>query len=83
LNAPEPGSLLIWGHFPNNTNNGSGHVGVIVKVIDVNTVITVEGNTGPDKNAVVRDGDGVYMKSRNISYHYGDMRPIGILAPWA
>jgi hypothetical protein len=45
-----------------------GHTGIVVEVKADGSFVTVEGNTGPSPSAedVVREGQGVYMKSRTL-----------------
>ena len=63
LKIPEVGCLMLW----NYKGTTSGHVGVVVEVmLDGYRVETVEGNTGPGRG-IVREGDGVYRKSRSIN----------------
>ncbi len=65
----------------------SGHCGIIVNVIDDETVDTVEANTssnnaiGIDPN-IDRNGDGVFMKRRTLQSDVGTMRVLGLLDPW-
>jgi len=57
---PRAGSLVIWQH---PTDKIHGHTGVVVRKIDRNTVLTLEGNTN---GRGVREGDGVYLKVRKF-----------------
>jgi len=79
---PAPGALFIWGHYKFGKATGAGHLGIITQVLGNNEVKTVEGNTGKPNGEVIRDGDGVYEKVRNINYSYGSMRPTGMLSVW-
>jgi len=57
-----PGDLAcFW--FP--AKDRHAHIGIVVDKPTATGVVTVEGNTGPDRaDAVQRDGDGVYRKRR-------------------
>lgn len=59
LTKPEVGCLVIW-QFKNSSQ---GHVGIVTKV-NVNTIATIEGNTGTGA-AIERNGDGVYARVRS------------------
>lgn len=81
---PLVGSVMIWqkGH------THAGHTGIVVSKHveaanpgDGEWLWTIEGNTGPQE-VVTREGDGVYLKKRNIG-DTGTMRVKGWLDPWA
>lgn len=59
LSKPEVGCLVIW-QF---NSSSQGHVGIVTKV-NVNTISTIEGNTGTGA-AIERNGDGVYARVRS------------------
>ena len=77
LADPEPGCLIVWRKFKNNQPTPSGHVGIVVEVLDGGKVRTIEGNTGAGVG-VKRDGDGVFAKERSVT-GFGDMRVRGFL----
>jgi len=79
---PAPGVLLLWEHYMNGKATAAGHVAIITEVLGEKLVRTVEFNTGQPTDQVVRLGDGVYEKTRNLEYYYGSMRPKGLLAVW-
>ncbi len=82
--VPRPGDLLLWQKYDvSGKPTTSGHVGVIVDVLDEEKqwTRTVEGNTSGEKDDV-REGDVVATKTRNIHYNYGSLRPLGILSVW-
>jgi len=58
--VPAPGYLVIW----RRGNSTLGHAGIIEAVNGDGTMSTIEGNTGPNVNVIVRDGDGVYRRTR-------------------
>lgn len=71
---PKPGNLILWRH----ADTGTGHMGIIEAQLEKGIFATIEGNTGPG-NGIVREGDGVYRKTRNI-YGTQSMPVIGFLA---
>lgn len=74
---PYPGYIAIW----QKENSSSGHTGVVISINpDQKTFKTIEGNTGPGVG-VVRNGDGVYEKSRSMD-GAGQMRLLGFINPW-
>ena len=75
---PAPGCVVIWRH--GNTTNG--HTGIITEIVDNDYFMSIEGNTGPSDDVVVREGDGVYRKRRAMKGN-GDMKVVGFLNPWA
>lgn len=76
-----PGSVIIWQHFKNNKATSAGHVGIIRKVLANGDVETIEGNTKHRSGSVVREGDGVFIMKRRLSYS-GSFRIKGFLKPW-
>lgn len=72
---PKPGCWILWNH----ANTSSGHVGMVEFLEPLRTI---EGNTGPDKNRIQADGDGVYKKDRHL-LTYGDMKFVGYIDPAA
>jgi hypothetical protein len=76
LSEPKPGAVAIWQHG----NSSSGHTGGVVKLED-DGFWTVEGNTGPEDDQIVREGDGVYLRFRPLG-SVGNMHLKGFLLPW-
>lgn len=75
---PHPGDIAIWRHG----TSSSGHCGIVVQVENgTGYMWTVEGNTSSTDSSVQREGDGVYLKRRNIRAT-GSMKVIGFLQPW-
>jgi uncharacterized protein (TIGR02594 family) len=72
LEKPEVGCLVIW-QFENTPQ---GHVGIVTKV-NVNTIDTIEGNTGTGA-AIERNGDGVHARVRSKTGSK-QMRVVGYL----
>ena len=64
--TPEAGDLIIWQHMLGNKGTGKGHIGIISKIIDHQSIETVEGNTSSSQQ-VEREGDGVFKKTRRIA----------------
>lgn len=78
LNGPQMGSISIWQHGDSN----NGHTGIVAAVNKAKGFMwTIEGNTGPQDKEIVREGDGVYLKKRNIIKN-GSMKVLGFLNPW-
>ncbi len=77
LTGPMEGSVVIW----NYEGTDNGHTG-IVRRLDGNHIYTIEGNTG-DSSAVVREGDGVFVKRRLLQRSSkSKMQIVGFLNPW-
>ncbi len=76
-NKPEPGYIVIWQHG----DTTQGHTGIVTDVVDDNHFGTIEGNTA-DGSGVVRDGDGVYHRTRSI-VGAGSMKVLGFINPFA
>jgi hypothetical protein len=78
VTEPQPGDLMVWGL----KGSASGHIGVVESLLTPGTVMTIEGNTGPDrKGQVEREGDGVYRKRRQIQGGQ-KLQVLGFLRPW-
>ncbi len=71
--VPAPGAIIIWQHG----NTQAGHTGVMLEWMG-SKMSTVEGNTG---GASMRDGDGVYFKSRGTK-GTGNLKVVGFLKPF-
>jgi hypothetical protein len=77
-NGPHPGYIVIWQHG----DTTQGHTGIVTsELLDDNTFNTIEGNTSAGVG-VVRDGDGVYERSRSIN-GAGNMKVVGFIDPFA
>lgn len=75
--TPYPGYVVIWQH--EGTTNG--HTGVVTEIVDKTHFGTIEGNTG-DGSGVVRDGDGVYKRTRSVA-GAGAMKVVGFIDPFS
>lgn len=83
INPPAPGSIVVWTKYsPNDLPLSIGHVGIVKEVLNENFMLTIEGNTSPS-DGIQREGDGVYLKRRQIWTLHGYMRTRGFLLPWA
>lgn len=75
--SPFPGAIIVW----KEGNTGLGHCGVVEAVAKDGTLTTIEGNTGPVPNAIIRDGGGVYRRLRTQT-GTATMSVIGFLKPF-
>lgn len=77
---PEAGSIVIWQHYTvDNVATMQGHAG-IVTAVGRDGFQSVEGNTNSG-DAVVREGDGVYLRARSFA-NSGPMHVKGFLSAW-
>jgi hypothetical protein len=62
---PQVGSLMLFWGEKDSRGARFNHIGCVIKVIDSNTVVTIEGNTseGP---GLIREGAGCFERTRNI-----------------
>ena len=81
IEKPIPGALIFWQKYRHDIGTTSGHVGIVSKILDDDTVLTIEGNTN-DGSGVVRDGDGVYELTRFYKMRQGSLRFVGFIDPW-
>lgn len=70
---PAPGAIIIW----QKGSSESGHTGFVAEYLD-KKMTTVEGNTGSNN---MRDGDGVYSKTRSTKAE-GTMKVVGFIIPF-
>ena len=76
--VPKPGRIAIWRHG----KSANGHAGIVVQLEKSEPYMwTVEGNTGPARGTIEREGDGVYLKRRHIKGS-GNMTIVGFIEPW-
>ena len=61
--TPMPGDIAFF-DFPGDNVNRISHVGIVLQVRDDGTVVTIEGNTAPDKKGDQRNGGQVCRKVR-------------------
>jgi len=61
--VPLPGDVVFF-DFPNDGVDRISHVGIVIKDNGDGTVVTVEGNTAPDKKGDQRNGGQVCLKVR-------------------
>jgi hypothetical protein len=77
----EPGSIVCWQMWNGDRATTSGHTGIVVEVLSGNIIRTVEGNTKDKDAKIEREGDGVFLRERFVSFQ-GPMRVKGFLRPW-
>lgn len=78
---PEPGSIVIWQYFtPKGVATGSGHCGIVTKLLNESSFKTIEGNTGSGSE-IIREGDGVWERERRMA-KTGRFRLMGFLVPF-
>lgn len=75
-----PGLICIWQHYKNGKPTTNGHCGIVEKIIDSTSFLSIEGNT-QDHAIINRDGDGVYSVTRNFKGS-DNFRLKGFLKPW-
>lgn len=73
---PVPGSIIVW-NYPGTIH---GHTGIVVKRLDNDHIMTIEGNTKPPNGGGI-SGTGVYFKTRKIRGGEG-MDVLGYLLPF-
>jgi hypothetical protein len=61
--TPFPGDIVFF-DFPGDGIDRISHVGIVVRDNGDGTVITIEGNTAPDKKGDQRNGGQVCLKKR-------------------
>ena len=76
LMTPIPGCIVVW----NYNGTKKGHCGIVIEIND-KRVVTIEGNTSDSKH-IEREGDGIFLKKRDIWKTTGKMRTLGYLNPW-
>lgn len=59
---PMIGAIVVWAVG----TDGSGHCGVVVEVNPDGTFVTVEGNTSDKAKGSQNNGDGEYIRERNM-----------------
>lgn len=70
-------AVVIWRHYDKyGKPTEKGHTGV-VEDFDVKSILTIEGNTSPGVG-IVREGDGVYPRSRRLGGE-GSMKQVGFI----
>ncbi len=83
LNAPIPGSIMIWQMWKDSNPTVFGHTGIVTTVSEIGFVDTIEGNTSApsDANQIDRQGNGVWVKKRTLKGS-PSMKVCGWLLPW-
>lgn len=67
IKTPKRGDLVCWssGKVAGNTN-WAGHLELYIKKIDNAYFQSIGGNTGPGAKGSQREGNGVYVRTRNL-----------------
>lgn len=82
ITNPEVGCLVIYQYYDRRGNpTSSGHVEIVTKIINLKSFISIGGNTGGPPGEVVREGDGVFQKTRSIR-GAGRMKVKGFVRVW-
>jgi hypothetical protein len=75
---PVAGDIIIY----RMGDTTKGHAAIITAIHSSGKVFeTIEGNTGPSKNVIEREGDGIYGKTRPRG-GIGKMKELGFLRPF-
>ena len=78
VGKPCPGDVICW----NFTGTTSGHGGFIeTMMVNRCMVKTIEGNTSGPGSRIVREGDGVYLKTRHLTSGK-KFRILGLIRPF-
>ena len=78
VGKPCPGDVICW-NFAGTT---SGHGGIIeTMMVNKCMVKTIEGNTSGPGSRIVREGDGVYLKTRHLTSGK-KFRILGLIRPF-
>jgi hypothetical protein len=64
LQIPVLGSLVVWGHYEKGVLTPLGHIGIVSRVLDKSTFMSIEGNTSGGGS---RNGDRVYEHIRSAT----------------
>lgn len=67
--------LIVWKY----SNSWSGHIERIFEVCEAGWVLTVGANTSNGKTGSQRDGNGVFIRRRNILHPLGRMNIRGLI----
>ncbi len=59
------GDVVIWQHG----EGIRGHVGIVERVVDRWTIVTIEANTSPGPHGSQDDGDGIWRRLRRIELY--------------
>lgn len=91
--VPQLGDVIIWAHWKRSVDiktkkelwipTRQGHCGFVVELLEDGFIKTVEANTSsPSNGSIVRDGDGIWEKTRQPMREIGAFRYLGCLSPW-
>lgn len=77
---PEPGSIVIFGHYNQNGPLSTGHLGIVTECIGNDYMQIIEGSLLADHG---QSAEGIYIKTRLQSMTHSQLRTCGFLLPWA
>lgn len=72
---PQINDLLVWKH----SNSWTGHVERVVEVLPKGWVITVGANTNNGKKGSQREGNGIFIRKRNVKHILGRLKVRGLV----
>ena len=67
--------LIVWKH----SHNWTGHIERVIKNIGNGTVLTVGANTSNGLSGSQREGNGIFIRKRNIKHILGRLKVRGIV----
>ena len=72
---PQVNDLIVWKH----SNNWTGHVERVIEVLDKGNVRTVGANTNNGKSGSQREGNGIFIRKRNVKHILGRLKVRGLV----
>lgn len=72
---PKVNDLIVWKH----SSNWTGHVERVTEVKENGTVITVGANTHNGKSGNQREGNGIFIRKRNVKHILGRLKVRGLV----
>lgn len=63
----QPGDLPLWAHGTIRDGDFNGHTGLVVQQLTPRTFRSIEGNTSSGNQGSQREGNGVFVRTREIS----------------
>ncbi len=74
--SPEVGALVIWQRYKDGKPTWAGHAGIVTKVVDKTSFVSIEGNTN---SAGSREGDSVQEKTRTTARVENGLNVLGFI----
>ena len=74
--VPKVGHLVIWQRYKDGKATWAGHAGIVTKVIDETSFVSIEGNTN---SAGSREGDSVQEKVRTTARTENGLNVLGFV----